>query len=99
MGLSWTIPSDYMMRTTRGNNIRKHIGPRCVSSEPLEDIIKMLENLDAVRLQAATNAKVDTEAAKADAVEHDAHSGGPLHAEEWDILPEPLLGGGRFLEQ
>jgi hypothetical protein len=67
-----------MMRTARGINIRKHIGPRFVSSEPLGDIIKTLEDPDAVRLQAATNAKVDTEAAKADAVERDTHLGRDL---------------------
>ena len=66
MGLSGTIPPDW-------NNVRKHIGPRFVSSEQWEDVIKTLKDLDAVRLQAATNANVDAEAAKADAVEHDKH--------------------------
>jgi hypothetical protein len=97
------LVGDIPLRLCDENNVReqyvKHIGPRFVSSGQLEKIIKKLEDLDAVRLLAANSTKIDAEDANADAVEQDASRGRPLHAEDWDILPGPLLGGGQFLEQ
>lgn len=97
------LVADIPLRLYDENNVReqymKHIGPRFVSTGKLEKVIKKLEHLGAVRSQAAAGTKDCIDHAEASAAEHDTPIARALHAEEWDIPPEPLLGGGQFLEQ
>ena len=96
------LVADIPLRLYDGNNVReqymKHVRPSCVPSIYREDAIKEFRRPDVVRSKAAASTKMDTNNAKADLIEPDTPSGRDLDDEEWDALPEPLLGRGQSLD-